>query len=73
MINKKDFTIKFGLALKKEREKKSISQSELARICLKDRQYISMLEQGKLNPTFYTVYLICNELNIQIGSLLPDS
>jgi transcriptional regulator with XRE-family HTH domain len=70
-MEKKDFNILFGNALKLEREKRSISQSELARMCFKDRQYIHLLEKGAVTPTIFTVYLICKELNIDASALIP--
>ncbi len=70
-MDKKTFNKKFGNLLKGERERLAISQSELARICLKDRQYIHRLENGTITPTFFTVYFICKELNIEVSSLVP--
>jgi putative transcriptional regulator len=70
-MDKLDFNKKFGQLLKIEREKLSISQSELARICLKDRQYIHRIENGTISPTLFTVYSICAELGIEVASLLP--
>jgi transcriptional regulator with XRE-family HTH domain len=69
-MNKNYFSSKFGLQLKLEREKKSISQSELARLCLKDRQYIHKIENGTITPTIYSVYLICKELDIDVNQLI---
>ncbi len=71
-MNKLEFNKKFGLLLKLQREKLDINQSELARRCLKDRQYIHRIENGSISPTYFTVYLICKELNIKIDSLLPQ-
>ena len=70
-MEKLEFNKKFGLLLKKQREKLSINQSELARICFKDRQYIHRLENGTITPTIYTVFIICEELKIDIQTLLP--
>ncbi|HQV05620.1 MAG TPA: helix-turn-helix transcriptional regulator [Chitinophagaceae bacterium] len=70
-MQKSVFSKKFGEQLKKEKEKLSISQSELARMCLKDRQYIHRIENGTITPTIYTVFLICKELNINIAALMP--
>lgn len=70
-MEKKEFNILFGKALKSEREKRSISQSELAKMCFKDRQYFHLLENGSVTPTFFTIYLICKELNIEANALMP--
>lgn len=71
-MDKRTFTQNFGLRLKAQRQSMGISQSELASICLKDRQYIHRLENGSITPTIYTVFLICKELQIKIEKLFPD-
>jgi transcriptional regulator with XRE-family HTH domain len=71
-MDKASFTKKFGVLLRQHREKVSINQSELARLCFKDRQYIHRIEKGEITPTIFTVYLICTELNIDINSLIPN-
>lgn len=71
-MDKATFNKKFGSLLKSEREKISINQSELARLCFKDRQYIHRIEKGEITPTIFTVYIICKELNIDINSLIPS-
>lgn len=71
-MDKMVFNKKFGLLLKQQREKLDINQSELARICKKDRQYIHRIENGTISPTFFTVSIICKELNIKIENLLPE-
>jgi DNA-binding XRE family transcriptional regulator len=69
-MDKASFSIKFGQNLKLQREKLSINQSELARICLKDRQYIHRIENGTITPTIFTTFIICQELKININDLL---
>jgi transcriptional regulator with XRE-family HTH domain len=71
-MEKAPFTIAFGKNLKEVREKLGINQSELARMCFKDRQYIHRIEKGTITPTIYTVCLICKELKIEISCLLPN-
>jgi putative transcriptional regulator len=71
IMDKIVFNKKFGLLLKLQREKLDINQSELARLCLKDRQYIHRIENGSISPTLYTVFLICKELNINVDTLIP--
>lgn len=71
-MDKMLFNKKFGLLLKEQREKLDINQSELARICKKDRQYIHRIENGTISPTFFTVCVICKELNIKVENLLPE-
>jgi putative transcriptional regulator len=71
-MNKMLFNKKFGLLLKLQREKLDINQSELARRCLKDRQYIHRIENGSISPTLFTVFLICKELDIKLETLIPS-
>lgn len=71
-MDKLSFNQKFGLLLKQQREKNNINQSELARLCLKDRQYIHRIEKGEITPTIYTVFILCKELDIDINSLIPN-
>lgn len=59
-----------GLRIVELRKKKGWSQSDLARACGKDRQAIEKLENGKVNPTLYTLLEISNALGIPLHSLL---
>lgn len=52
------------------REKKGWSQSDLARACSKDRQSIEKLENGKVNPTLYTLLEVANALGISVSKLV---
>lgn len=55
------------------REKKGWSQSDLARACNKDRQAIEKLENGKVNPTLYTLLEVANALEISLPKLVDLS
>lgn len=55
------------------REQKGWSQSDLARACNKDRQAIEKLENGKVNPTLYTLFEIANTLEISLSKLVDLS
>lgn len=52
------------------RSKKGWNQSELARACSKDRQAIEKLENGKVNPTLYTLLEISKALNVPLSELV---
>ncbi|MDQ1097059.1 MULTISPECIES: helix-turn-helix domain-containing protein [Chryseobacterium] len=52
------------------REQKGWSQSDLARACNKDRQAIEKLENGKVNPTLYTLLELANALEISLPVLV---
>lgn len=55
------------------REQKGWSQSDLARACNKDRQAIEKLENGKVNPTLFTLLEIANALEISLSRLVDLS
>lgn len=59
----------FGIHLKKVRQSKGISAAELARRIFVDKPHISVLEQGKGNPTLYTLYKIACALDLSIEQL----
>ncbi|KAA0127406.1 helix-turn-helix transcriptional regulator [Chryseobacterium sp. SN22] len=52
------------------RGKRGWSQSDLARACNKDRQAIEKLENGKVNPTLYTLLELANALEISLPELV---
>ncbi len=52
------------------RIKKGWNQSELARECGKDRQALEKLENGKVNPTLYTLLEISKALNVSLRDLV---
>jgi transcriptional regulator with XRE-family HTH domain len=60
----------FGKRIIMLREKKGWSQSDLARACNKDRQAIEKLENGKVNPTLYTLLELANALEVSLGELV---
>lgn len=55
------------------REQKGWSQADLARACNKDRQAIEKLENGKVNPTLFTLLEIANALEISLSKLVDLS
>lgn len=59
-----------GKQVVKLRTSKGWSQSDLARACLKDRQAIEKLENGKVNPTLFTLFEVANAMEIPISRLL---
>lgn len=60
---------KIGQRIIEFREQKGWSQADLARACNKDRQAIEKLENGKVNPTLYTMLEIANALEISLSKL----
>lgn len=65
-LNKLEFQRQLGALIKKLRADKGVSQSELAKWCGKDRQYVFKVENGELNPTSFTLYQIFVVLEVDI-------
>lgn len=63
---------KIGQRIVELREQKGWSQSDLARACNKDRQAIEKLENGKVNPTLFTLLEIAEALGISLSKLLDQ-
>lgn len=61
---------KVGNRIVELREQKGWTQSDLARECEKDRQAIEKLENGKVNPTAYSLFEISKALKIELYQLL---
>jgi putative transcriptional regulator len=69
-VKKTDLNKKIGQRIIDLREKKSWSQSDLARACGKDRQAIEKLENGKVNPTLYSLYEIAKALEVPLSTVI---
>ncbi|MGO1585507.1 helix-turn-helix transcriptional regulator [Mesonia sp.] len=61
---------KVGNRIIELRTKRGWNQSDLPRECGKDRQAIEKLENGKVNPTIYSLYEISKALRVDIYQLL---
>jgi putative transcriptional regulator len=68
-VKKADLNKKIGQRIIALREKKGLSQSDLARACSKDRQAIEKLENGRVNPTLYTLYEVAKALEIPLSAI----
>jgi transcriptional regulator with XRE-family HTH domain len=69
LLTKKEFSEKIGLKIKQLRVAKGISQAELGRLCLKDRQHIELIENNKVSANVYTLYILSIALNIDLKEL----
>jgi len=52
------------------REKRRLTQEQLALLCDIDRSYLSKIEKGRTNPSVKILNKICRVLKIKIGNLL---
>jgi transcriptional regulator with XRE-family HTH domain len=66
-VTKDELKKKIGRRVVELRKQKGWSQSDLARACNKDRQAMEKLENGKVNPTLYSLL----ELSEVMGVSLP--
>ncbi len=69
-MDKKIFQVLIGKRIRELREKRKISQVELAALCNFEKSNMSRLEAGNTNPTAFTLYTISQKLNIDVKDLL---
>ena len=68
----KERLLQLGLIVKKLREEKGLSQTELAYKIGKDQPSINRLEKGKVNPSIIYLLQICEGLEISIDEFLKN-
>lgn len=73
LVKKEQLQKKIGQRIIALRSQKGWSQSDLARACSKDRQAIEKIENGKVNPTVFSLYEIANALEISLSKLIDLS
>lgn len=54
------------------RKKRNLTQTELARIVSKDRQYLYKIEKGKVTPNITTLSILAFALNVSLSELLGE-
>lgn len=69
-MNKEQLKKKVGQRIVELRSQKGWSQSDLARACNKDRQALEKLENGKVNPTIYSLLEIAKALDVPLKKLV---
>lgn len=65
-----EIQIKFAKRLKEIREKRNLSQEDLALLCHIDRTYIGRIERFERKPTIVILDKIANGLGIKLKDLL---
>jgi transcriptional regulator with XRE-family HTH domain len=65
-VKKEELSKKIGNRIVELRERKGWSQADLGRALMKDRQNIERLENGKTNPTVFTLHEIAQVLEISL-------
>ena len=61
---------KFGRAMRKQRQKRGLSQEEAAHRCGLDRSYYGTLERGERNPTLASMLKVARGLKCRIRDLI---
>ena len=69
-MNKEQLKKKVGQRIVELRSQMGWSQSDLARACNKDRQALEKLENGKVNPTIYSLLEIAKALEVPLKKLV---
>jgi len=68
-MQKEELLKQLGNRVRKLREEKLMTQSQLAASIGKDQQSLQRLEAGKINPSFYYLFQIAEGLSIDISEL----
>lgn len=63
---------RLGEQIMLHRKKRNLSQTELARIVGKDRQYLYKIEKGKVTPNITTIAILAKALNVSLSELLQE-
>ena len=70
LVTKEELKKKIGQRIIQLRMQKGWNQSDLARACNKDRQAMEKLENGKVNPTLYSLLEVSEALGVPISVLV---
>lgn len=71
-INSSDFATVFGTVLRRVRKQAGLSQEELGFEAELQRNYISMMELGRYQPTLSTVFKLAFALNTTPSDLVEQ-
>ncbi len=69
-MTKEAFLKKLGKRIVAVRTEKGITQSELARLCGKDRGSIYKVEIGEFNPSIFYLTQLANALKVKLSELV---
>lgn len=68
-MKKNELNKKIGQRIIELRMKKGWSQSDLARAAGKDRQAMEKLENGRVNPTLFSLFEIAQALQVPLATI----
>ncbi|MEX0362428.1 MAG: helix-turn-helix domain-containing protein [Allomuricauda sp.] len=69
-MTKEELKHRIGKRIVELRIQKGWNQSDLARACGKDRQAMEKLENGKVNPTLFTLLEVAKALEVSLSKLI---
>jgi len=69
-MTKEAFLKKLGKRIVSVRTQQNISQSELARLCGKDRGSIYKVEEGVFNPSIFYLLQLAKALKVKLSELV---
>lgn len=74
MLVKQSVTVEdaFGRALRARRKALNLSQEGLALEAGVDRNFVSLLERGRNQPSLSTIFKLCTVLQIRPSTLVKD-
>ncbi|CAA0239901.1 helix-turn-helix domain-containing protein [Tenacibaculum maritimum] len=72
MTSKEQIQLDVGKRIRDLREKKGVSQKDLAYSCGFDKSNMARLEMGRTNPTIYTLKKIAENLEVELTDLVKD-
>lgn len=72
-ISKDIFITNFGVHIRQLREKKNMSQQDLANDCGMSKRQIGRIERGEINTSLGTIINIANALEVEPKTLLDFS
>ena len=67
-----DINAEFGRVLKKKRERRGLSQEKLSIDSNLTRAYVSQLERGKNDPSFFTIVKLSRALKIKPSVFIDE-
>ena len=70
IMTREQLKTELGKRIIRLRKQKGWSRSDFARACNKDRQAIEKLENGKVNPTLYTLLELAIALEVSLSELV---
>lgn len=69
-MQKEVFLKNLGERIREIRERKGITQKQLAHAIDKDQQSIQRLETGKINPSIYYLHEVAHGLEVELDILI---